>query len=194
VDKLRVALAAEADRLNGAIRAGTLRLDEQDVLLVDEAGMLDHQRYAPLPEAAVASGATLVQVGDDRQFSPVGPGGLWTVTHRQAEPAGRAVELREVHRAHEERGSRRGRPPRWTDRGNLRVGSKPGRDSQELWTARCASSKGPIASLQFKCAGLKSGESMSRGPADAVGRMAETGSGSGAGVTHSPPQHPPVPV
>ncbi len=103
VDKLRVAMAAEADRLSGALRAGALRLDERDVLLVDEAGMLDHHRYAPLLEAAVESGATLVQVGDDRQLSPVGPGGLWTVTHRLAETTGKAVELRHIHRANEER-------------------------------------------------------------------------------------------
>lgn len=103
VDKLRVAVAAEADRLTGALRAGALRLDSRDVLLVDEAGMLDHHRYAPLVEAAVSSGATLVQVGDDKQLSPVGPGGLWTVTHQQAMAAGKAVELREIHRAEEER-------------------------------------------------------------------------------------------
>jgi conjugative relaxase-like TrwC/TraI family protein len=106
VDKLRAAMAAEADRLHGAMRAGTLKLDAHDVLLVDEAGMLDHHRYAPLLEAAVASGATLVQVGDDKQLSPVGPGGLWTVTHRQAQVAGKAVELRDIHRAHEEREKR----------------------------------------------------------------------------------------
>src|SRR5262249_23288685 len=103
VDKMRVALAAEADRLNGALRSGGLRLDERDVLLVDEAGLLDHHRYAPLVEAALASGATLVQVGDDKQLSPVGPGGLWTTTHRQAVEAEKAVELREIHRAHQER-------------------------------------------------------------------------------------------
>ncbi len=103
VDKLRVAMAAEADQLTGALRSGALRLDGRDVLLVDEAGMLDHHRYAPLLEAAVASGATVVQVGDDQQLSPVGPGGLWTVTHRQAEAAGKAVELRDIHRASEER-------------------------------------------------------------------------------------------
>src|SRR5262249_27410534 len=103
VDKLRFAMAAEADRLMGELRSGTLRLDKRDVLLVDEAGMLDHHRYAPLLEAAVASGATVVQVGDDKQLSPVGPGGLWTVTHRLASGAGQAVELRDIHRAREER-------------------------------------------------------------------------------------------
>lgn len=107
VDKLRIAMAAEADRLQGALRSGALRLDERDVLLVDEAGMLDHRRYGPLLEVAVASGATLVQVGDDKQLSPVGPGGLWTVTHLQAVAAGRAVELQNIDRAREER-ERRG--------------------------------------------------------------------------------------
>jgi conjugative relaxase-like TrwC/TraI family protein len=103
VDRLRVAMAQSADQLHGAVRAGTLRLDERDVLLVDEAGMLDHHRYASLVEAAVAAGATLVQIGDDKQLSPIGPGGLWTVTHELAAVAGRAVELRDIHRAREER-------------------------------------------------------------------------------------------
>ena len=82
---------------------GRLRLDSSDVLLVDEAGMVDHARYAPLLEAAARSGATLVQVGDDHQLSPVGPGGLWTTTHRMADAAGRAVELDVVRRARDRR-------------------------------------------------------------------------------------------
>src|SRR5205807_2207306 len=47
---------------------GNLTLGRNDVLLVDEAGMADHARYAPLLEAAARSGATLVQVGDDHQL------------------------------------------------------------------------------------------------------------------------------
>src|SRR5262249_29045771 len=74
----------------------------QDVLLVDEASMVDHKRYARLLEAVASSEATLVQIGVDRQLSPVGPGGLWTVIHRRAQEAERAVELRVVQRSHTE--------------------------------------------------------------------------------------------
>src|SRR5205807_1986246 len=47
---------------------GALQLTPNDVLLVDEGGMVDHRRYVPLLEAAVESGATLVQIGDDKQL------------------------------------------------------------------------------------------------------------------------------
>jgi conjugative relaxase-like TrwC/TraI family protein len=94
---------ANINLLLARIEHGRLTLGRNDVLLVDEAGMVDHARYAPLLEAAARSGATLVQVGDDHQLSPVGPGGLWTTTHRMAEAAGRAVELDVVRRARDER-------------------------------------------------------------------------------------------
>jgi ATP-dependent exoDNAse (exonuclease V) alpha subunit len=61
--------------------------------------MVDHHRYVPLLEAAVESGATLVQIGDDKQLSPVEAGGLWTVTHQMADRHDVATELREVRRA-----------------------------------------------------------------------------------------------
>src|SRR5205085_893071 len=57
--------------------------------------------YASLLEMAARAGATVVQVGDDRQLSPVGPGGLWTLIHAAAEARGLAAELRVVRRAYE---------------------------------------------------------------------------------------------
>jgi conjugative relaxase-like TrwC/TraI family protein len=86
------------DALVHRARDGRLDLSERDVLLVDEAGMIDHERYAPFLEAAVRSGASVVQVGDDRQLPPVGPGGLRRVTHRIARRAGATVELVTIHR------------------------------------------------------------------------------------------------
>lgn len=80
-----------------------LGLADTDVILVDEAGMLDHKRYAALLEAAARAGSTVVQVGDDKQLSPVGPGGLWTVAHSIAEEAGATAELKKVRRARDER-------------------------------------------------------------------------------------------
>jgi len=44
------------------------------VLYVDEAGMVDHDRYAALLEAAVEAQTTVVQMGDDLQLAPVRPG------------------------------------------------------------------------------------------------------------------------
>lgn len=76
------------------------------MLVVDEASMIDHSRYAALLEAAASSGTTIVQIGDDRQLAPVGPGGLWTSTHRLAETAGTAAELCILRRALEEREAR----------------------------------------------------------------------------------------
>jgi hypothetical protein len=74
------------------------QLRASDMLLVDEAAMIDHERYANLLEAAANAGASITQVGDDHQLNPVGPGGLWTIFHGLAEKQGAAVELREVHR------------------------------------------------------------------------------------------------
>src|SRR5207244_2742596 len=68
-------------------------------LIVDEAAMIDHHRYAGLLEAAADAQATLVQIGDDEQLSPVGPGGLWTIFHGLAEQLGHATELQQIHRA-----------------------------------------------------------------------------------------------
>jgi ATP-dependent exoDNAse (exonuclease V) alpha subunit len=96
-------LAMTIDGLTHGVRAGRLQLGEKDVLLVDEAGMIEHARYADLLEAAAEAGATLIQVGDDKQLSPVGPGGLWTSTHRRARAAGTSAELCVVRRALDEK-------------------------------------------------------------------------------------------
>jgi conjugative relaxase-like TrwC/TraI family protein len=95
--------AMTLDSLNYRVAFKRLRLSSDDVLLVDEAGMIDHRRYAEFLTAAAAAGATVIQIGDDKQLAPVGPGGLWTSTHRLAEAAGTAAELRVVRRAREAR-------------------------------------------------------------------------------------------
>jgi conjugative relaxase-like TrwC/TraI family protein len=97
-------------QLEARVARGSLGLRPDDVLLVDEAGLISHQLYAPLMEAAATAGATVIQVGDDQQLPPVGPGGLWRLLHQQAEAADRAAELRIVHRAHSEREAEA-----WTD-------------------------------------------------------------------------------
>jgi conjugative relaxase-like TrwC/TraI family protein len=81
------------------IETGKLRLQASDVVFVDEAGVIGHRQYAPLLEAIAEAGATLVEVGDDRQLSPLDAGGLWTVIHGMADANDQAAELREIHRA-----------------------------------------------------------------------------------------------
>ncbi|TMC09353.1 MAG: hypothetical protein E6J41_10960, partial [Chloroflexi bacterium] len=61
--------------------------------------MIGHRLYAPLLEEVAKAGATLVQVGDEKQLSPIEAGGLWTVIHGMAEEKGLAAELREIRRA-----------------------------------------------------------------------------------------------
>ncbi|MBJ7610885.1 MAG: relaxase domain-containing protein, partial [Candidatus Dormibacteraeota bacterium] len=87
------------DGLIHGLASGRLHLEPSQVLLMDEAGMVDHYRYAPTLEAAAQSGASLVQIGDDKQLSPVEAGGLWTITHQLAAERNLAVELETIRRA-----------------------------------------------------------------------------------------------
>jgi conjugative relaxase-like TrwC/TraI family protein len=87
------------DGLQARTEHSVLELHASDVLLVDEAAMVDHHRYADFLELAAQASVTVVQVGDDAQLSPVEAGGLWTVTHGMAEDAQLAVELETIRRA-----------------------------------------------------------------------------------------------
>lgn len=51
------------------------KLDKRTVLFIDEAGMLDTPHTSLLLRAARRSGATVIEVGDGKQLSPLGPGG-----------------------------------------------------------------------------------------------------------------------
>jgi len=53
-----------------------LRLANSDVLVIDEAGMIDTRLWAEMA-GAVRNDATVVAIGDQAQLSPIGPGGLW---------------------------------------------------------------------------------------------------------------------
>ncbi|MBJ7597752.1 MobF family relaxase [Candidatus Nephthysia bennettiae] len=90
--------ARTLDGLHQQLLHGSLQLTAKDVLLLDEAGMVDHHRYADFLEAAAEANASLVQIGDHKQLSPVGPGGLWRRTHELAEKHGQAAELTWVYR------------------------------------------------------------------------------------------------
>jgi hypothetical protein len=96
-------LALNLNQLQARVENRVLELRADDVLLVDEAGLIDHMRYAALLETVTRTGATLVQIGDEKQLSPVGPGGIWTVTHAMAAEHGNAAELSRVRRARDPR-------------------------------------------------------------------------------------------
>ncbi|HXM57391.1 MAG TPA: AAA family ATPase, partial [Candidatus Dormibacteraeota bacterium] len=127
----RADLAKTIDGFVYAMANGYRVIDASTVILIDEAAMIDHARYASLMEVAADAGATVIQVGDDKQLSPVGPGGLWTLIHARAAAQGLAAELRVVRRAYEAAEAqawtdvREGRIlealRHWQDRGRLRL-------------------------------------------------------------------------
>src|SRR5207248_660303 len=64
-------------RLLGRADSGELTIDEEDVLVIDEAGMVATADLAHLARISRESYAKLVLVGDDRQLPPIGAGGLF---------------------------------------------------------------------------------------------------------------------
>jgi conjugative relaxase-like TrwC/TraI family protein len=60
-----------------ALDAGRLHVDQQTTVYVDEAGMGDTARLAPLVAAVDERGGRLVAVGDHRQLPAIGPGGMF---------------------------------------------------------------------------------------------------------------------
>jgi len=58
------------------VSRGFLHLAGDDVLVIDEAGMIDTRLWAEMA-GAVRNDATVVAIGDHAQLSPVGAGGLW---------------------------------------------------------------------------------------------------------------------
>jgi hypothetical protein len=73
------------------------QLRRGDLLLIDEAGMLDQDTARALLAVADEAGARLALVGDRRQLPAVGRGGVLELAHRWVEPDAR-VELDTVHR------------------------------------------------------------------------------------------------
>ncbi len=73
---------------------GTLELGPQMTVILDEAGMVDHNRMEPLTDLIERSGAELIAVGDGRQLPSIGPGGMFDRLAAQAPTA----ELQDIHR------------------------------------------------------------------------------------------------
>ncbi len=89
-DTANVAAFLTAQRRLAAGRAlpgdERLRLSSRDVLLVDEASMLDTEALAGLHQAVEFAGARMVLMGDPRQLGAIGAGGLMrTAVERGAE-------------------------------------------------------------------------------------------------------------
>jgi conjugative relaxase-like TrwC/TraI family protein len=67
--------ARTVDRLLLDLAKGRTELDDQSVLVVDEAAMVATRKLAPLLAHAERAGAKVVLVGDDRQFASIQAGG-----------------------------------------------------------------------------------------------------------------------
>jgi conjugative relaxase-like TrwC/TraI family protein len=73
---------------------GRLHVGPETTVILDEAGMVDHKRMDALTELVERSGAKLIAVGDGKQLSSIGPGGMFDrIAHRAP-----TAELSEVRR------------------------------------------------------------------------------------------------
>ncbi len=82
------------DALVSRTARGTVRVGPNTTVLLDEAGMVDHQRMDSLTALIERSGAKLVAVGDGRQLPAIGPGGMFDRLTLNAPSA----KLADVHR------------------------------------------------------------------------------------------------
>ena len=83
------------DALLSRIESGTISIDQNTVIVMDEAGMADTNRLNQLVERTAEKDTKLVLVGDSAQLSPIGAGGLFDHVTARAPTA----QLTEVHRA-----------------------------------------------------------------------------------------------
>ena len=83
------------DALLGRAENGSLNLDKDTVVVMDEAGMADTDRLSALVHLTAEKDSKLVLAGDAAQLSPIGAGGLFAQVTENAPTA----ELKEVHRA-----------------------------------------------------------------------------------------------
>ena len=90
----------EVDPVTGRIHTGPAegsRLRPDDLLVVDEAGMLDQDTARALLTVADEAGARLALLGDRHQLAAVGRGGVLDLAAAQADPAA-CLTLESVHR------------------------------------------------------------------------------------------------
>jgi conjugative relaxase-like TrwC/TraI family protein len=82
------------DALVARSERGSLQLTSDTTVVLDEAGMVDHQRMDALTGTVERAGAKLIAVGDGRQLPSIGPGGMFDRIALHAPTA----ELADVHR------------------------------------------------------------------------------------------------
>ncbi|RFU18942.1 TrwC relaxase [Geodermatophilus marinus] len=90
----------EADPVTGRLYTGPVeeaRLRPDDLLIVDEAGMLDQDTARALLTVADEAGARLALLGDRHQLAAVGRGGVLDLAAAQVDPAA-CLSLESVHR------------------------------------------------------------------------------------------------
>ncbi|HEV7788226.1 MAG TPA: MobF family relaxase, partial [Pseudonocardia sp.] len=93
-------VVGEVDPVTGRIHTGPAegsRLRPDDLLIVDEAGMLDQDTARALLTVADEAGARLALLGDRHQLAAVGRGGVLDLAAAQVDPAA-CLTLESVHR------------------------------------------------------------------------------------------------
>jgi conjugative relaxase-like TrwC/TraI family protein len=88
------ALTGHTLTLDALANTGIVEIDRDTVIVLDEAGMIDHARLDALTELVERSGAKLIAVGDGKQLPSIGPGGMFDRLAGHAATA----ELADIHR------------------------------------------------------------------------------------------------
>ena len=76
------------DALVARANTGTLHVGRDTTIILDEAGMADHQRLDALTALVERSGAKPIAVGDSKQLPSIGPGGMFDRLSGHARAAG----------------------------------------------------------------------------------------------------------
>jgi conjugative relaxase-like TrwC/TraI family protein len=82
------------DALVARANTGTIHVDSDTTVILDEAGMVDHKRLDALTGLIERSGSKLITVGDGKQLPSIGPGGMFDRLTLHAP----TVELTDIHR------------------------------------------------------------------------------------------------
>jgi AAA domain/TrwC relaxase len=82
------------DSLVARAHAGSIHINRDTTIFLDEAGMTDHKRLAALTQIVERTGAKLIAIGDSQQLPSIGPGGMFDRLARHAPTA----ELQDIHR------------------------------------------------------------------------------------------------
>ncbi|TMC47417.1 MAG: hypothetical protein E6J20_19685 [Chloroflexi bacterium] len=148
-------LDTEATTVDALVRraaAGLTSPGPHDLLVIDEAALLETRRWQKL--LAAAGPAKVVAVGDGRQLAPIEAGGMWTVLTQGV----RSVELTENYRAQDEwardawsalrRGDSRPALRAYADRGLIRIEANRAAARETavaLWDERRRQSSGTVS-------------------------------------------------